>query len=202
MTKPLFNFPMPILTQRLLIRPPQLGDEKALNAAIVESHDNLKVFMAWAKTCPSLEDSAEQVRLSVENWVHKKEQEPWLPLYIFDRQSSEFIGATGFHNYHWEIPSVETGYWIRNSKRGLGLITEAINALTRYAFEVLGVKRIAITCDADNLQSKKIPENLGYQLEGLLKFHRRKPLTNELSDTLIYAKYDTQCLPSLHIQFG
>ena len=35
MTKPPFNFPMPILIQRLLIRPPQLGDEKALNAAIL-----------------------------------------------------------------------------------------------------------------------------------------------------------------------
>ncbi len=148
MTKPPFNFPMPILTQRLLIRPPQLGDEEALNAAIVESHEKLKVFMAWAKTCPSLEDSAEQVRLSVENWIHQKEQEPWLPLYIFDRESGEFIGATGFHHQNWEIPSVETGYWIRNSKSGLGLMSEAINALTRYAFEVLGVKRIGITSRA------------------------------------------------------
>lgn len=85
MTKPTFNFPMPILTQRLRIRPPQLGDEIALNAAIVESHETLKTFMAWAKVCPSLEDSAEQVRLSVENWIHQKEEEPWLPLYIFDR---------------------------------------------------------------------------------------------------------------------
>ena len=126
------NFPMPILTQRLLIRPPQLGDEIALNAAIVESYETLKASMAWAKTCPSLEDSAEQVRLSVENWIHQKEQEPWLPLYIFDRESGEFIGATGFHHQNWEIPSVETGYWIRNSKSGLGLMSEAINALTRY----------------------------------------------------------------------
>ncbi len=191
------NFPMPILTQRLLIRPPKIGDEKALNEAIVESHEQLKVFMAWAKICPSLIDSAQQVRISVKNWVHKKEQEPWLPLYIFDKQSSEFIGATGFHHQNWEIPSVETGYWIRTSKSGFGLMTEAIKALTLYAFEVLGVKRMAITCDADNLQSRKIPERLGYDLEGRLKFHRRKPLDNQLSDTLIYARYNADNLTAL-----
>jgi ribosomal-protein-serine acetyltransferase len=195
------HFPLPILTSRLCLRSPQVGDEVALNTAIVESYETLRMFMAWAKVCPSLEDSAEQVRLSVENWVYKKEQEPWLPLYIFDRHSDEFIGATGFHHQNWEIPSVEVGYWIRDSKSGAGLMTEAVNALTRYAFEVLGVKRIAITCDADNLRSKAIPERLGYQLEGRLKFHRRKPITNELSDTLVYARYELKELPSLIVNW-
>jgi ribosomal-protein-serine acetyltransferase len=191
-----------ILTPRLLIRPPKLGDEVALNAAIVESYETLRRNMAWAKTCPSLEDSTALVLLSVENWVHKKEQEPWLPLYIFDRHSEEFIGATGFHHYNWDIPSLETGYWIRDSKTGSGLMTEAVNALTRYAFEVLKVKRMTITCDADNLRSKAIPERLGYELEGRLKFHRRKPLTNELSDTLIFSRYDLEGLPKLEINWG
>lgn len=56
---------------------------------------------------------------------------------------------------------------------------------------------MAITCDADNLQSRKIPERLGYDLEGRLKFHRRKPLDNQLSDTLIYARYNADNLTAL-----
>lgn len=63
-----------------------------------------------------------------------------------------------------------------------------IYALTQYAFKQLGVKRITITCDADNVRSKKIPEKLGYTLEATLKANRRKPSTGELSDTLVYAK--------------
>jgi ribosomal-protein-serine acetyltransferase len=195
------NFRLPIFTPRLLIRPPELGDEIALNLAICESYETLRATMAWAKTCPSLADSAEHVRLSVENWIHKKEQEPWLPLYIFDRNSHEFIGATGFHHQNWEVASLESGYWLRDSKNGQGLMTEAINALTRYAFEALKVNRIAITCDADNIRSKNIPERLGYVLEGRLKFHRRKPLTQELSDTLIYARYDSENLPEIQVNW-
>jgi hypothetical protein len=33
----LIDLPMPIITSRLLIRPPQIGDGVALNAAIIES---------------------------------------------------------------------------------------------------------------------------------------------------------------------
>ncbi len=69
-------------------------------------------------------------------------------------------------------------------------MTEAIHAMTHYAFKQLGVKRIAITCDVDNVRSKQIPEKLGYCLEATLKANRKKPVTGEISDTLIYARYD------------
>ena len=81
-------------------------------------------------------------------------------------------------------------------------MSEAINAITQYAFKQLGVKRIAITCDRDNVRSKKIPERLGYILEATLKNNRRKPVTGEISDTLIYARYDCEGLPDLDVSWG
>jgi ribosomal-protein-serine acetyltransferase len=101
----------------------------------------------------------------------------------------------------FEVPSLETGYWIRTSRAKQGLATEAMNAMTQYAFKQLSVKRMSITCDADNINSKKIPERLGYLLEATLKAHRRKPHTNEISDTLIYARYDLLSLPDLNVQW-
>jgi len=194
-------FPMPIETPRLLIRPPQLGDEIALNKAVMESHDNLKKFMSWAERPQSMEESAEYIRLSVDNWILKKLEEPWLPLLIFDKNSLELIGNTGFHHMNWDIPSAEIGYWIRTSQSGKGLMTEAINALTRYAFQQLGLKRISMTCDILNIPSKRVPERLGYSLEGQLKFHRRTPDTGELSDTLIYSRYGLDSLPELEVSW-
>ena len=81
-------------------------------------------------------------------------------------------------------------------------MTEAINALTRYAFEQLGMKRITITCDIDNIRSKKIPESLGYHLEGILKTNRRKPVTNEVTDTLVYSRYNLDGLIDLVVTWG
>lgn len=197
----LLDLPMPITTPRLIIRPPQIGDGIAVNEAILESFDVLHTFMDWAKEKPSVEESEELVRLSAANWILKKSEEPWLQLFIFDKATNQFIGGTSFYNTQWEVPSVETGYWIRSSRAHQGLMTEAINAITQYAFKQLNVKRIAMTCDIDNIRSKKIPERLGYSLEATLKAHRRKPVTNEISDTLVYARYDLLKLPDLDVNW-
>ncbi|OGT25226.1 MAG: hypothetical protein A3I77_05225 [Gammaproteobacteria bacterium RIFCSPLOWO2_02_FULL_42_14] len=193
------DFPMPITTDRLIIRPPIPSDAKALNNAISESVIELRRYMDWALSGQTLKESEEYVLLAIHNWIEKKNDEPYLPLFIFDKYTNELIGNAGFHHYNWAIPSIETGYWIRTSRSGQGFMTEAINAHTQYAFKQLKVKRISISCNADNIQSKKIPERLNYAFEGRLKNHRRRPDTNELGDTLIYAKYDCDNLPPLNV---
>jgi len=185
----LMDLPLPIITPRLLIRPPRIGDGVVVHAAILESYDILHEFVDWAKIKPSLEETEKHIRLAAANWILKKNEEPYLELYIFDKTSGEFIGGTGFHHMNWAIPSVEIGYWIRTTRSGQGFMTEAINAITQYAFKQLGVMRISLTCDVDNTRSKKIAERLHYTLEGTLKSHRRKPISGELSDSLVYEKY-------------
>lgn len=197
----LLDMPMPITTSRILLRPPQLGDGVALNAAVLESFDNIRYTMPWAKEKPSLEESEEFVRQAAANWILKKDEEPYLPLLIFDRKDDCLIGATGFHHVVWEVPCLEMGYWIRNQYSGKGYMTEAVNAITQYAFKQLNMKRVAITCGIDNLRSKKIPERLGFHLEGTLKANRVKPISGDVSDTLIFAKYDLNNLPNLVVNW-
>jgi ribosomal-protein-serine acetyltransferase len=193
------NFPMPITTDRLVIRPIQASDGEIINKAILESYDDLHRFMMWADHIPSLEESQKIAKEAAQNWIDKKNDEPYLQLVILEKNRGDFIGATSFYHYNWSIPSVETGYWIRKRYTGQGLMTEATNAITQYAFKQLKVHRIALTCDSDNIKSKNIAERLNYTMEGILKNHRRKPITNELSDTLLYAKYDCDNLPPINI---
>lgn len=198
----LVDFPIPITTPRLLIQPPKVGDGKILNSAVIESLAILSEFMPWAKEIPSLYDSEEFVRKAAANWIIKNNDEPYLPLFIFDKKTHQFIGATGYLHYDWDVPSIETGYWLRQSCLNNGYMTEAINAITQYAFKQLGVKRLSITCDINNIRSKKLSERLGFSLEGTLKSHRIEPLTGKLSDTLIYARYDLLGLPDLTVEWG
>lgn len=201
-TKPiLIDLPMPINTPRLLIRPPQIGDGVALNKAIIESFHTLHDYMDWANEKPTEAESEIYVRQSVANWVLKNNEEPYLPLFIFDKQSGTFIGATGYHHINWNVPTIEIGYWIRDSKSGQGFMTEAINALTHYAFKQMSMKRITITCDKDNIRSQKVAERLNYTLEATLKSARKEPNTDEPSDTLVYAKFTADNLPVLSIQW-
>lgn len=181
----LIDLPIPIETPRLMLRPPKIGDGAMLNAAVLESFDLLNKFMLWANDKPSLEESEEIVRREAANWIFKKKDDPELMLLILDKKTHDFIGATG--------------YWIRKKYSGQGLITEATNALTQYAFKALNVKRITITCDIDNEQSKKIPERLGYQLESIMRLNRIKPVTNVITDTLVYVRFGLDDLPELEV---
>ena len=65
----LLDFPMPITTPRLLLRAPQPRDGIALNAAVLESYDDIRHTMSWAKERSSLEESEEFVRQSAANWI-------------------------------------------------------------------------------------------------------------------------------------
>lgn len=197
----LLDFPMPIQTERLLIRPPQLGDGSIINAAVVESYDVLKLIMPWAQTLPDIEDSEEFVRLVAANWILKNNAEPYLPLSIFRLNTMEYIGGTGFHHINWDVPAFETGYWLNVRHQNQGFMTEAVNAIARYAFLELHAKRLEIRCDITNIRSKKIPERLGFHLEATLKKNRINQQTQAPSDTLIYALYDLNTLPSLAVHW-
>lgn len=190
----LLDLPMPILTARLILRPPQMGDGILVNAGILETFEKLHRLMPWAKTKPTVEESEEYVRQAAANWILKKDEEPYLPLFIFDKISNDFIGGTGFHHINWEVPCLEIGYWIREHYSGQGLMTEAVNALTRYAIIQMGVKRIEIRCDINNIRSKKIPESLAYYLEATLKSNRVHSLNGKPSDTLVYVKHSLEGL--------
>lgn len=196
------TFIMPIITSRIIIRPIESSDAKMINDAILESYDQLKKYMNWADHIPVLEETQKYALLAAENWISKKNDEPYLQLVIIDINTHDFIGSTSFHHYDWDIPSIETGFWIREKYSGQGFMTEAINAVTQYAFNHLKVKRIALTCDPDNIKSTNIAKRLSYTLEGRLKNHRLKPDTKKLGDTLIYAKYNLSDLPLLKIKWG
>lgn len=193
------DFPLPIETPRIILRSPQIGEGKILNEAILESFDKLHTFMHWSKRKPSLEESEEVVRQAAANWILKKNEEPYLMLFIIEKDTGQLIGASGYHHIDWDVPSVETGYWVRNKFEGYGYITETVNALTRYAFEQMNAKRMTITCDFDNIRSKKIPEKLGYTLESTMKANRLKPITGKISDTLVYVRNDIFNLPHLEV---
>ncbi len=195
------DLPTHIETPRLLLRPPQANEGKILNAAILESFELLNKYMLWAKEKPSLKESEAVVKREAQNWILKRKSDPELMLFILDKNTNDLIGATGFHGIDWDVPCAETGYWVRKKYLGQGYITEAINAITQYAFNVLKVKRLAITCDIDNERSKRIPERLGYNLEATMKANRVKPITGEVTDTLVFARTNLINLPELKVSW-
>lgn len=184
MAKPILkDFPDSFETERLTIRAPRPGDGKYVNEAILESLDELRPWMAWARTAPTLEESEFRNRNAWVKW-HARED---LPVYLFLKGTDTFVGGSGLHRMNWDVPKFEIGYWCRTKFQGQGYITEAVVGLTDFAFEVLGARRVEIRTDEKNVNSWKIPERLGFKLEGTLINDALNP-AGQLRDTRIYAK--------------
>lgn len=185
MTQPIMkDFPNEFITKRLFIRMPKPGDGEQVYEAIKKSKEELKLWMPFAQKDQTMEDVEANVREAYAAFIKRED----LRLHIFNRETKEFIGCTGLHRMDWNVPKFEIGYWIDTQFSGQGYMTEAVQGVTDFAFHELKANRVEIHCDANNLNSRAIPERLGYTLEGILKNHERSVHQKELRDTCIYAK--------------
>ena len=179
----LLDFPESFESDRLTIRAPRPGDGVEINAAVRETFDDLKVWMPWAQQMPTLEESESYVRRAQCQFLAREE----LTLFLFLKGTNTMVGSSGLHRIDWDIPKFEIGYWCRKRFQGQGYITESTEAITAFAFETLGAKRVEIRCDSKNVRSQRIPDRLGFKLEGTFRNDSLSP-SGELRDTLVFAK--------------
>ena len=134
---------MPIRTPRLLIRPKQEGDGAAAAAAVAETWDDLHRWMGWAE---NLEDhTVEQQEIRTRQFMATFLLREELNLLGIESATGEPVIWCGFHSLDWRGHQCETGFWVRKQAQGRGFATEATNALVRYAFGALGMRRVGIT---------------------------------------------------------
>ncbi|MEK3797634.1 GNAT family N-acetyltransferase [Peribacillus sp. FSL H8-0477] len=177
------EFPEVIESDRIYLRPCRREDSFAVHAAIHASQQELKQWLAFAKTLATIEETAENLIQSQADFILRKD----LRFLIFRKEDDVFIGSTGLHRINWDIPKFEIGYWIDTQYSKQGYITESTKALTNFAFEQLGAKRIEIRCDSKNTESRRIPEKLGFSLEGILRSDSLA-VDGSVRDTCIFAK--------------
>jgi RimJ/RimL family protein N-acetyltransferase len=63
----------------------------------------------------------------------------------------------------------EAGYWVDASARGRGVAADALRLVCSYGFSELGLARIQLRTDPDNLSSQRVAEKVGFQREGVLR---------------------------------
>jgi RimJ/RimL family protein N-acetyltransferase len=188
----LLDIPEAFETDRLLIRAPRAGDGPAVNAAIVESFETLRLWLPWAKSCPSVEESEENSRQACCRFLSRES----LRLNLIHKESGLMLGSSGFPRLDWTVPRFEAGYWCRKRFQGQGYITEAFVGVLQFGFQILGAKRIEIRCDAANQPSVRVAERARMRREGELR-HYSVGFDGTLRNDVIFALTDKdwQALP-------
>lgn len=185
---------MIIETERLIIRPPRKGDAIPINNAIQRSLTELTRWMPWAAD-PSLKTSEEFIEKGIEQWDRSKQQD--FPMIIELKANNQIISASGFNeNSQPDVPMFEIGYWVDSQHSGKGYVTEAVKAMTKYAFNNLKAVRVQICAQAENSKSIAVAKRCGYIQEAILKNYRLDCLNNKPCDEVILACFSTKQITS------
>lgn len=79
----------------------------------------------------------------------------------------KFVGLVGFKDTDPVNHKTEIGYWLSQYAQGKGVMVHSVLKLIEYAFDEMKMNRIQIKVAVDNHKSKRIPEKLGFSVEGI-----------------------------------
>lgn len=188
-----------IETPRLIIRTPQLGDDKPLNDAIHRSLSELQRWQPWAND-PRLEVTTKFIEDGINEWGSKQQKN--FPLIVVYKENNKIIAASGYNEKSDpSVPYYEIGYWLETSYTGQGLATEVTNALTRYAFQELKAVRVQIQVQEENTKSLNIARRCGYRHEATLKNVRLDAVSNTPVNDYIFVRFDLSGLDNIEIKW-
>lgn len=81
--------------------------------------------------------------------------------------NEQFVGLIGFKDTDTDNKKVEIGYWLSQYAQGKGIMTQSVSKLIEHAFGEMDMNRIQIKVAVGNHKSRRIPEKLGFQKEGI-----------------------------------
>ncbi len=146
-------------TARLRLRELRIEDKEGVYA--YASDPEVTRYMIFP-THTSIEDSIAYLETCPKNFAARER----IPFAIELKDPREFIGACDFHHISPQHHSIELGYTLTRKYWGFGYMTEAVREMIRFAFEEMGMHRVAATCDLENVRSARVLERSGMQHEG------------------------------------
>ena len=106
----------------------------------------------------------------------------------------EPVGAIGFSpGSDVERYSAEIGYWLSEAFWGRGIVAEALDLVSTYAFDECHLLRLFALPFADNARSIRVLEKAGYTREGILRASAVKYGTPR--DQALYSRINPRWTP-------
>ena len=164
-----------IETDRLILRQYKIEDTDD----IVEGLNNLNVtkWMAGAPYPYTKEDALYFINNSINKNLYN--------FAIVLKSENKVIGGTQLTNIDLNNGTAGGGIWINEKYQGQGYGSEAFGARIKYAFEVLGLRRLENGYFKENERSHKIQLRFGYKDEGIKRQRFISKATGKIEDEYI-----------------
>ena len=94
----------------------------------------------------------------------------------------KFVGTICLENIDRNNKKASIGYWVAKPYRNRGIATKAVKLIVDFGFNKLKLKRIYAKVNEENIQSRGVLEDAGFEKEGVFK-------KNILKDGKFYDEY-------------
>ncbi|WP_427885511.1 GNAT family N-acetyltransferase [Kribbella sp. GL6] len=141
------------------LRPWELGDAGALVAA----GDDPSIQQWNLLFVPSKAEAQQRILR-----MHTRWRAETAAIWAIARQG-EAIGLIGWQHIDLAQGSAEIAYWVLPTARGGGIVTAAVERVTRWAFDDLGLHRLELCHSIANPASCRVAEKTGYTFEATLR---------------------------------
>jgi [ribosomal protein S5]-alanine N-acetyltransferase len=138
-------------------------------------------YQAWENY--TAEDGAKRF---AELQTRNPKEPGWFQFALESKATGVFIGDCGLKIMESDNRLAEIGYTFIRAHWNQGYATEAIRALTAYAFAGSAIHRITASVDPENIGSCRALEKAGYRREGL--FRKSVWFKGRWDDDAIYAR--------------
>lgn len=173
------NPPESFATERLLLRKPRLEDAPLIFSTYARDPEVTR-YLTF-RPHADVSEARDAVGRFLENWQSGKSY-CWL---IFHRDREELVGAIGAR----EDQGINLGYLLARPLWGQGFMSEALGAITEWAFSLPSVFRVWAVCDLENHASALLLERNGFTQEGILRKWSLHPNISDVPrDCYCYAK--------------
>ena len=135
-------------------------DAERLFSCVDASRQSLRKWLPWVDETLSVADVRTFARESI------AAQADGAAVQMCIREHGDVVGTIGLRPVDWANGRGWIGYWLTETARGRGLMTESARSLVTCAFARLGLHRLDIVCAAGNSPSRAVAERLGFELEG------------------------------------
>lgn len=152
-------------SERMCLRPPSQSDFAEWCTLRRESQGYLKPWEpTWSADHLTRRGFSNRI-----HWVQRSMSNGTaLPLFLFNRDSGELLGAITLDNIRRGPAQAGTlGYWMAERHAGQGFMREAIKAVTHHAFTQMDLSRVEAACLPENAASRRVLEVSGFKYEGV-----------------------------------
>jgi RimJ/RimL family protein N-acetyltransferase len=127
------------------------------------------------------EDARTWIEQTIRDWDDRRHA----AFAVTDAHSGEVIGAIGLRLPEDYAVQGSIGYWVAPEARCRGVAVGALRLVARWALGELGLPRVQLVTDPENVPSQIVAERAGFSREGILRSYME--LTGGRRDCVMFS---------------